>query len=106
MAFPNNPSYIASKGALKQLTKSYSYDLAKYEIRVNNIGLGYFHTSMTDKSWNDKIMKQQRIDKTILGRWGLEDDLYGPIIFLASDASKYITGIDLYVDGGWLTKGI
>jgi NAD(P)-dependent dehydrogenase (short-subunit alcohol dehydrogenase family) len=106
LGFSNNPAYVASKGGLKQLTKALARDWAKYDIRVNNLGLGYFKTDMTKKSWKDKKLRQERAEKTMLGRWGESSDLVGPAIFLASEASKYITGQDLYVDGGWLAKGI
>ena len=106
LAFPKNPAYMASKGALKQLTKSLAYDLGQYGIRANNIGPGYIKTAMTDKSWNDSKMHSERRDRTILGRWGHPEDLIGAVIFLASNASSFVTGQDLYVDGGWLTKGL
>ncbi len=104
--FPNNPAYVAAKGTLKQLTKSLAADLGQFGIRVNNIGPGYFKTDMTQGSWNDPQLQKDRTCHTILGRWGEPDDLAGAVIFLASDASSYITGQDLYVDGGWLTKGL
>jgi len=106
LAFPNNPSYQASKAGLKQLTKSMALDFGKFGIRVNNIGPGYFKTSMTNKSW--KNLKRRKIisDNTILNRWGVPKDLEGTIIFLSSDASSYITGQDIYIDGGWTAKGI
>jgi len=106
LAFPNNPAYMAFKGALKQLTKSMALDLGKYGIRVNNVGPGYFQTQMTLKSWEDPELKKERQDRTILGRWGTPEDLAGIVIFLASESSSYITGQDIYVDGGWLVKGI
>lgn len=104
--FPNNPAYVAFKGGLKQLSKALACDWAQYNIRVNNLVPGYIKTNMTQKSWNDPILKAEREKKTILGRWGEPKDLVGPAIFLASDASGYITGHDLYVDGGWLIKGL
>ena len=106
LAFPDNPAYVAFKGALKQLTKSAALDLGKYGIRVNSVGPGYFKTDMTKGSWNDWHKRQQKSDKTILGRWGDPTDLAGVSIFLASDASSYITGQDIYVDGGWTAKGL
>ena len=106
LGFPNNPAYIAAKGALKQLTRSLALDLGSFGIRVNNIGPGYFRTDMTKGSWNDPQLEEDRIRRTILGRWGEPDDLAGAAIFLASEASRYITGQDLYVDGGWLAKGL
>lgn len=104
--FPGNPAYVASKGGLKQLSKALAYDFAKYGIRVNNLGLGYFRTDMTKKSFNDPELKKQRDQHILLNRWGEAGDLVGPIMFLCSDASRYITGQDLYVDGGWLAKGL
>lgn len=104
LAFPDNPAYVAFKGGLKQLTKSLALDLGKYNIRVNNIGPGYMRTNMTKKGWavNRKLIE----DRTILGRWGTPEDLVGAAIFLLSSASSYVTGQDIYVDGGYLTKGL
>ena len=106
LAFPDNPSYVSFKGALKQLTKSAALDLGKYNIRVNNVGPGYFKTDMTKGSWEDKQKNKERTEKTVLNRWGTPKDLVGISVFLASDASSYITGQDIYVDGGWLIKGL
>jgi len=106
MAFPDNPAYVAMKGGLKQLTKSLACDLGKYNIRVNNIGPGYMLTEMTKKSWSNPKTYEERKEKTFLKRWGNPSDLAGIAIFLASNASDYITGQDIYVDGGWLTKGL
>ena len=106
LAFPNNPAYVAFKGALKQLTKSAALDLGKYNIRVNNIGPGYFTTEMTKVGWQDPKTYKERSDKTVLGRWGEPKDLVGVSVFLASQASSYITGQDIYVDGGWSIKGL
>ena len=106
LAFPSNPAYASFKGALKQLSKSQALDLGKYGIRVNNIGPGYFRTEMTRRSWANKKISRQRKNRTVLGRWGEPEDLAGIVIFLASDASSYVTGQDIYVDGGWLIKGL
>ena len=88
------------------MTKSAALDLAKYNIRVNNVGPGYFKTEMTKGSWEDPARRKQRTDKTALGRWGDPKDLVGILIFLTSNASSYITGQDIYVDGGWSIKGL
>lgn len=104
--FPNNPAYLASKGGLKQLSKGLAYDWGKHGIRVNNIGPGYTHTLLNEKSWNDLNLREQRSSHTFLGRWAEPEDFVGPVAFLISDASRYITGIDLYVDGGWTAKGL
>lgn len=106
LGFPSNPSYIASKGALKMLSKSLAKDWGKYGIRVNNLGPGYISTKMTKKSFNNKKANLLRKKHTLLNRWGTTNDLVGPAIFLASDSSKYVTGHDLYVDGGWLANGL
>ena len=106
LGFPNNPAYVAAKGALKQLTKSLAVDLGPYGIRVNNLGPGYFHTDMASRSWSDPERREARACRTLLGRWGEPEDLAGAVIFLASNASRYMTGQDLYIDGGWLAKGL
>jgi len=104
--FPNNPAYVASKGGLKMLGKALAKDWGKYGIRVNNLGPGYIKTDLTKKSYSNKKLREERAKHTMLGRWGDKDDLVGPCIFLASDASKYMTGQDVYVDGGWLSNSI
>tara|TARA_Y100001936_G_C16043825_1_gene653334 strand:- start:871 stop:1635 length:765 start_codon:yes stop_codon:yes gene_type:complete len=106
LGFPKNPAYVASKGGLKMLTKALAKDWGKFGIRVNNIGPGYMKTEMTKKSWNDVKLRKARTSRTLLNRWGDKQDIVGPCIFLASDASKYVTGLDLYVDGGWLANGL
>ena len=106
LGFPGNPSYVASKGGLKQLTKAMAVDLSRYNIRVNNVCPGYFRTDMTRRSYNDPRLRKARNNRIMLGRWGNPVDLVGPCIFLASEAAAYITGIDLLVDGGWLAKGL
>lgn len=104
LGFPNNPAYVSTKGGLKQLTKSLAVDLGKYNIRVNNLGPGYIKTNMTKLGWKNSRKKIE--DRTILGRWGEPSDLVGTTIFLLSEASSYITGQDIYVDGGYLIKGL
>ena len=104
--FANNPGYAATKGAVKQLTKALAVEWGEYGIRVNNIVPGYTNTPMNSKSWNDPLLKKQRSDHTVFGRWAEPQEMVGPAIFLASDASSYVTGVDLVVDGGWLVKGM
>jgi NAD(P)-dependent dehydrogenase (short-subunit alcohol dehydrogenase family) len=106
LGFPANPAYVAAKGGLKQLTKSMAVDLGRSGIRVNNIGPGYFDTDINAKSRADPIARAERTQRTILGRWGIPQDIVGLAILLASDASSYITGQDIYIDGGWLAKGL
>jgi len=104
--FPNNPAYVASKGGLKLLGKSLARDWGVYGIRVNNLGPGYIITEMTKKSYKNKKMRVEIQKNTMLNKWGEPKDLLGPCIFLVSDASSYITGQDLYVDGGWTANGL
>jgi len=104
--FPDNPAYLASKGGLKMMTKGFALDLAQRGIRVNNVGPGYTPTSTTEKSWNDEMLRNQRTARTMLGRWARPEEIACAVIFLASDASSYITGQDIYVDGGWEAKGL
>lgn len=105
-AFPNNPAYVASKGGLKMLGKALARDWGKHNIRVNNLGPGYIRTAMTENSYQNAKTRKAREANTMLGRWGLTKDLIGPCIFLASESSSYITGQDIYVDGGWLANGL
>lgn len=106
LGFSDNPAYGASKGGLKQLTKCLAVEWAEYNIRVNNLGFGYVKTNMTKKSWQNKRLRDKRTERIPLGRWAEPVDVVGSAIFLASNASKYITGQDIYVDGGWLVKGL
>ena len=104
--FPNNPAYVAPKGGLSSLTRALAYDFSNKNIRVNNIVPGYIHTSMTDESFNDKNAKYEREKHMLIRRWGNVKDLVGGAIYLASDASNYITGSDIVIDGGWSIKGL
>lgn len=106
MGFPNNPAYGASKGGLKQLTKALACDWAEYGIRVNNVGPGYTRTKMTGESWRDEEKRKERTNRMMLKRWAEPEDIVGIVLFLGSDMSKYITGQDIYVDGGWTAKGM
>ena len=106
LGFPNNPSYVAAKGGLRLLTKAMARDWAKFNIRVNSVCPGYIYTDMTKASHDDPVLHEERRKRTMLGRWGMPEDLVGPCIFLASDAASYITGCDLAVDGGWLANGL
>jgi len=106
LGFPENPAYAASKGGLRMLTKALARDWARYGIRVNNLCPGYIKTDMTAKSYHDPIKLAERLNRMMIGRFGEPEDLIGPAIFLASDASGYVTGIDLVVDGGWTAHGL
>ncbi len=106
LGFPDNPAYCASKGGLKQLTKALAYDWAKYSIRINNVSPSYMRSKMTEKSHVSTALREERSRHMMLSRWGEPKDLAGVCVFLASDSSEYITGQDIYVDGGWTAKGL
>lgn len=106
LGFPGNPGYVAAKGGLRMMSKALALDFGARNIRVNNIAPGYIRTDMTEQSYQDPVRNHQRLERTILGRWGEPRDLVGAAIFLASDASAYVTGLDLFVDGGWTAKGL
>ena len=97
------PAYAASKGGLNQLTKSMANDWAKYNILVNAIGPGWVKTELTQALWEDKERNAETLGRIPLGRWADPQDLAGAAVFLASDASDYITGQTIFVDGGWLS---
>ena len=105
-AFPKNPIYQVSKAGLKQLTKAFARDYSYLGIRFNNICPGYIKSKMTIKSYLNKKENKIRSSRTLLNSWGRTENLVGPVIFLLSEASSYITGSDIYVDGGWTAKGI
>jgi gluconate 5-dehydrogenase len=105
LGFPNNPAYGASKGGLMALSKSLASEYAEYGIRVNCVGPGYVGQGMTEKSFVDKNIKIERESMMMLKKWNTAGEVGNACLFLASDASKYITGQDLYVDGGWTVKG-
>ena len=106
LGFPDNPGYVAAKGGLRMLTRALAVDYGQRGIRVNNLAPGYIRTSMTEKSWSDTELSESRVRHTLLDRWGESSDLVGAAIFLASDASSYVTGQDVVVDGGWTAKGL
>jgi 2-deoxy-D-gluconate 3-dehydrogenase len=97
------PAYAASKGGLNQITKSMANDWAKYNILVNAIGPGYVKTEITEPLRQDKERSAEILGRIPLGRWAEPEDVVGTAIFLASDASDYITGQTIFVDGGWLS---
>jgi gluconate 5-dehydrogenase len=99
----NVSAYASAKGGLKMLTKNLATEWAQYNIQVNGIGPGYFATAQTapirvdGNPFNDFI-----ISRTPAGRWGNPEDLAGTAVFLASDASRFVNGQIIYVDGGIL----
>lgn len=104
--FPGNPGYVAAKAGLAGLTRALAADFAADGIRVNALAPGYVATAMTAASFADPAMHAERRRHTMLGRWGDADDMIGAAIFLASPASAYMTGQEIFVDGGWTAKGL
>ena len=104
--FPNNVAYVASKGGLKQLTKAMAIDLKIKKIRVNSVGPGHVRTKMTEKSWFNKKNRKHRSERMIIDRWAQPRDIANACVFLGSELASYINGQDIYVDGGWLAKGL
>lgn len=104
--FPDNPGYVAAKAGLAGLTRALAVDFGKYRIRVNAIAPGYVHTNMTSKSFADPLLNEQRRRHTLLGRWGMAEEIGSAAVFLASDASSYMTGQEMFVDGGWIVNGM
>jgi gluconate 5-dehydrogenase len=94
-------SYAATKGAVVNLTRDLAIHWAPHNIRVNAIGPAYFPSEMTAGLMADPAMLAAVEQRTPMGRVGRPEELRGPIVFLASDASSYVTGQTLYVDGGW-----
>ncbi|MGY5354126.1 gluconate 5-dehydrogenase [Wenyingzhuangia sp. IMCC45467] len=99
----NVSAYASAKGGLKMLTKNLATEWGKYNVQVNGIGPGYFATSQTEPIRVDgHPFNEFIIGRTPAGRWGDPEDLAGAAIFLASDASNFINGQVIYVDGGIL----
>lgn len=98
---PRNPAYGASKAAVEQLTKSLAIAWAPDGIRVNAVAPGFIVTEQSARSRTDPVHVANVNARTPLGRWGEPSDIAGPVLFLASDASGFMTGTCLAVDGGY-----
>ncbi|GAB5552940.1 MAG: 2-dehydro-3-deoxy-D-gluconate 5-dehydrogenase KduD [Saprospiraceae bacterium] len=98
------PGYAASKGAIGQLTMALSNEWAGKGVQVNAIAPGYISTDNTEALRNDLARSQSILGRIPAGRWGEPDDFKGPIVFLASAASNYMTGTVMLVDGGWMGR--
>jgi 2-deoxy-D-gluconate 3-dehydrogenase len=98
------PSYAASKGAVAQITKALANEWAQHGISINAIAPGYMATNNTKALREDPVRSKTILDRIPAGRWGVSDDLKGPALFLASQASDYMNGHVLVVDGGWMAR--
>lgn len=95
------PGYAAAKGGLHNLTKELASQWARKRVRVNAIAPGWFETEMNSEMFGTDGGMSYIVDNTPMGRPGVEGELDGALLFLASEASTYVTGQVLYVDGGW-----
>lgn len=100
----NVPGYTASKHAVAGLTKALANEWASKGVQVNAIAPGYMATDNTEALRGDPVRSKQILERIPAGRWGLDADLVGPAIFLASGASDYMNGHVLCVDGGWMNR--
>ena len=98
------PAYAASKGGVSQLTKALSNEWTAKGINVNAIAPGYIDTDMNVALINDQNRNAGIMARIPAGRWGKPEDFKGIIVFLASEASNYITGDVICVDGGWMGR--
>jgi len=100
-AFPNSTPYGAAKGGILQLTRAIAQEWSKFGITCNAIGPGFFPTALTAPVFNDTELVKMHANRTAIGRNGEMSDISGLAIFLASDASAYITGQTIMLDGGY-----
>lgn len=97
---PGIAPYMATKGAMKMLTKGMAIDWGPHGLQVNGLGPGYFKTELTQKLVDDPTFSAWLVGRTPSRRWGDVDDLGPAIVFLSSEASRFVNGHILYVDGG------
>lgn len=102
VAQPNRGPYASSKGGVIQLTKVLALEWAKNRINVNAIGPGYFATELNRKLMDDPVVYNDLTSRIPMGYWAEPFELAGPVVFLASSASDYVTGQVLWVEGGYL----
>ena len=98
------PSYTASKSGIRGVTMTLANEWAKYNINVNAIAPGYMATNNTKDLRKDEDRSSDILARIPAGRWGTPEDLEGAAVFLASEASDYVNGFTLAVDGGWLGR--
>ncbi|MGL5347546.1 MAG: SDR family oxidoreductase [Peptostreptococcaceae bacterium] len=99
-----SPAYATTKHGLVGFTKAYCDELAQFNIQVNGIAPGYYATELTTKTRSNPEANQRVLSHIAANRWGNVQDLMGAMVFLASDASNYINGTVINVDGGYLVR--
>lgn len=100
----NVPGYTASKSAVAGLVKAFANEWAGRGVNVNGIAPGYIETDLTEALCNDPLRSKSILDRIPANRWGTAEDFKGPAIFLSSEASEYVHGTILTVDGGWMGR--
>ena len=103
-AFANGISYGASKGGVEQMTRAMAEAWSRFGITANAVAPGFFRTELTGPVFADPQLAQRNAEQTCIGRNGEPSDLDGPLLFFCSDASAYVTGQTLFVDGGFTAK--
>jgi NAD(P)-dependent dehydrogenase (short-subunit alcohol dehydrogenase family) len=98
---PGQGVYAATKAGLVQLLRTAAAELGPSGVRLNAIAPGIVDTPLTAQIKDDPAWAQAYADKSALGRWSRPDELAGAVVYLASDASSFVTGAQLHVDGGW-----
>ncbi|ANQ49733.1 SDR family oxidoreductase [Flammeovirga sp. MY04] len=98
------PGYAASKGAIGQMTMAFANEWASKGVNVNAIAPGYIDTDNTEALRNDPVRSEQILARIPSGRWGKPTDFAGPVVFLCSEASSYMQGAVMLVDGGWMGR--
>lgn len=103
-AFANGISYGISKGGVEQMTRAMAEAWSGHGITANALAPGFFRTELTGPVFADPVLSKRNADQTCIGRNGEPDDLNGPLMFICSPASDYVTGQVLFVDGGFTAK--
>lgn len=103
-AFPGGVAYGASKGGVEQLTRAMAEAWSAFGITVNSLAPGFFPTELTEPVFSDPELAERNAAQTCIGRNGEFTDLDGPLLFFCSEASAYVTGQTLFVDGGFTAK--
>jgi NAD(P)-dependent dehydrogenase (short-subunit alcohol dehydrogenase family) len=101
IGFMNSAGYCATKGAIEGLVKSLAVELAPRGVRVNAIAPGNIHSPMNEQYFRSPEYERAMIERTPAGRVGVVEDIAPAVVFLASEAARYVYGVSLLVDGGW-----